>query len=75
MARQITAAFADRLGAAAPAAEALCDIAPWRLAAELTSFNAGLHAHRGSGGRLTEGGTALCPVVDGEILPDTPWPV
>ncbi|WP_405189246.1 carboxylesterase/lipase family protein [Streptomyces anulatus] len=73
LARQVTAAFADRLGAAAPTAKALRDIDPWHLAAELTSFNAGLHAHRESWGRLTETGTALCPVVDGEVLPETPW--
>ncbi len=57
-----------------PTAEALRDIDPWHLAAELTSFNAGLHTHRESWGRLTETGTALCPVVDGEVLPETPWP-
>lgn len=74
LARQVTAAFADRLGAAAPTAAALRDTDPWQLAAELTSFNAGLHAHRESWGRLTETGTALCPVVDGEVLPETPWP-
>lgn len=74
LARQVTAAFADRLGAAAPTAAALRDTDPWHLAAELTSFNAGLHAHRESWGRLTETGTALCPVVDGEVLPETPWP-
>ncbi|MEU6785033.1 carboxylesterase family protein [Nonomuraea angiospora] len=73
LARQVTAALADRLGAAAPTAAALRDIGPWHLAAELTSFNAGLHAHRESWGRLTETGTALCPVVDGEVLPETPW--
>ncbi|MER6950561.1 carboxylesterase family protein [Nonomuraea sp. NPDC000554] len=74
LARQVTAALADRLGAATPTAAALRDIDPWHLAAELTSFNAGLHAHRESWGRLTETGTALCPVVDGEVLPETPWP-
>ncbi|MFG3529929.1 carboxylesterase/lipase family protein [Streptomyces sp. NPDC047917] len=74
LARQVTAAFADRIGAAAPTAAALRDFDPWHLAAELTSFNAGLHAHRESWGRLTETGTALCPVVDGEVLPETPWP-
>ncbi|MFE9122747.1 carboxylesterase/lipase family protein [Streptomyces sp. NPDC007172] len=74
LARQVTAAFADRLGAAGPTAAALRDIDPWRLAAELTSFNAGLRPHRESWGRLTDTGTALCPVVDGEVLPETPWP-
>ncbi|MGW3348824.1 carboxylesterase/lipase family protein [Nonomuraea rubra] len=74
LARQVTAAFADRLGVAAPTAAAWRDLDPWHLAAELTSFNAGLQAHRESWGRLTETGTALCPVVDGEVLPETPWP-
>lgn len=74
LARQVTAAFAARLGAPAPTAEALRDIDPWHLAAELTSFNAGLHAYRESWGRITDAGTALCPVVDGEVLPETPWP-
>ncbi|MGE6738624.1 carboxylesterase family protein, partial [Streptomyces sp. NPDC059900] len=74
LARQATAAFAARVGAAAPTAEALRDIDPWHLAAELTSFNAGLSAYRESWGRLTETGTALCPVVDGEVLAETPWP-
>ncbi|MFF0575523.1 carboxylesterase/lipase family protein [Streptosporangium saharense] len=73
LARQVTAAFADRLGAAAPTAAALRDIDPWRLAAELTSFNASLHAHRESWGAITGTGTALCPVVDGEVFPETPW--
>ncbi|MGW5049818.1 carboxylesterase family protein [Actinokineospora sp. NPDC004072] len=73
LARDVTAAFAARLGAA-PTAEALRDIDPWRLAAELTSFNAGLHAHRERWGRLTDAGTALCPVVDGEVLPERHGP-
>ncbi|WP_327673281.1 MULTISPECIES: carboxylesterase family protein [unclassified Streptomyces] len=73
LARRITVALADRLGAAAPTAAAWRDIDPWHLAAELTAFNADIHAHRASWGRLTETGTALCPVVDGEVLPETPW--
>ncbi|MFD8821299.1 carboxylesterase/lipase family protein [Streptomyces sp. NPDC059605] len=73
LARQVTAALAHRLGVAAPTAAALRDIDPWHLAAGLTAFNAELHAHRESWGRLTETGTALCPVVDGEVLPETPW--
>ncbi|MFF8619036.1 carboxylesterase family protein [Streptomyces sp. NPDC015350] len=58
---------------ATPTAAALREIDPWRLAAGLTAFNAGLHAHREDWGRLTETGTALCPVIDGEVLPETPW--
>ncbi|RBQ16723.1 carboxylesterase/lipase family protein [Spongiactinospora rosea] len=73
LARQTTAALADRLGAAAPTAAAWRDIDPWHLAAELTSFNAGLHAHRESWGGITVTGTSLCPVIDGEVLPETPW--
>ncbi|GGP44729.1 hypothetical protein GCM10010231_14940 [Streptomyces sindenensis] len=41
--RSIPAAFADRLRAATPA-PGLCDSGPWRLTAEPTSRNAGLHA-------------------------------
>ncbi|MFJ3192489.1 carboxylesterase/lipase family protein [Streptomyces griseoviridis] len=74
LAREVTAAFANRLGAKAPTAEALRDLDPWHLAAELTAFNAGLPAHRESWGRLADTGTALCPVVDGEVLPKTPGP-
>ncbi|MGD6756429.1 carboxylesterase/lipase family protein [Streptomyces sp. BH105] len=74
LARQVTTTFGDRLGVTAPTAAVWRDIDPWRLAAELTSFNAGLHAHRERWGRLTESGTSLCPVVDGEVLPETPWP-
>ncbi|MFJ2899106.1 carboxylesterase/lipase family protein [Streptomyces sp. NPDC087218] len=74
LARQVTAALAHRLGVAAPTAAALRETDPWHLAAGLTAFNSKLHAHRESWGRLTATGTALCPVVDGEVLPETPWP-
>ncbi|NRQ40606.1 carboxylesterase family protein [Nonomuraea sp. NN258] len=73
LAREITATFGDRIGVAAPTVAAWRDLDPWHLAAELTSFNAGLHARRERWGRLTETGTALCPVVDGEVLPEMPW--
>ncbi|MFD7120476.1 carboxylesterase family protein [Streptomyces sp. NPDC059922] len=35
---------------------------------------AGLHAHRKSWGGRTETGTAVCPVLDVEVLPEAPWP-
>ncbi|RII14168.1 Carboxylesterase [Streptomyces sp. YIM 130001] len=73
LARETTAALAKRLGVA-PTASALRDIEPWRLAAEVTSLNAGLHAYRERWGRITESGTSLCPVIDGEVLSETPWP-
>ncbi|RSN11694.1 carboxylesterase [Nonomuraea sp. WAC 01424] len=73
LARQVTTTLAERVGAATPTAAALRDTDPWQLAAALTALNTGLHAHRARWGRLTETGTALCPVIDGDVLPETPW--
>ncbi|MEV0679314.1 carboxylesterase family protein [Actinosynnema sp. NPDC050436] len=73
LAREVAAVFAGRVGVAGPTAEALRDVDPWHLAAELTSFNAGLGAYRERWGRLAEAGTTFCPVVDGEVLRETPW--
>ncbi|MBH1938852.1 carboxylesterase/lipase family protein [Streptomyces sp. AV19] len=73
LARQVAAALAERLGTA-PTAEALSDVAPRRLADELTALCADLPSRRASWGRLAQVGIAVCPVVDGEVLPETPWP-
>ncbi|MEU1673728.1 carboxylesterase family protein [Streptomyces roseifaciens] len=73
LAGQVAAALADRLGTA-PTAAALAEIEPRRLAGELTSFSAGLPGHHPRWGRLARTGVAICPVVDGEVLPETPWP-
>ncbi|MFJ8386644.1 carboxylesterase/lipase family protein [Streptomyces sp. NPDC094438] len=73
LAEQVAAALADRLGTA-PTAAALSDIDPWRLAEEVTALGADLPGHRERWGRLAQAGIAICPVVDGEILAETPWP-
>ncbi|MEV4258095.1 carboxylesterase family protein, partial [Spirillospora sp. NPDC049652] len=43
---------------------------PWRLAGELTALGLGLPARWG---RLARLGVPVCPVVDGEVLTETPW--
>ncbi|MEU1819757.1 carboxylesterase family protein [Streptomyces roseifaciens] len=73
LAGQVAAALADRLGTA-PTAAALAGIEPRRLAGELTSLSAGLPGQCPRWGRLARTGVAICPVVDGEVLPETPWP-
>ncbi|PSJ28799.1 carboxylesterase [Streptosporangium nondiastaticum] len=73
LAEQAAAALADRLGTA-PTAAALSGVDPWRLAGELTALSAGLPGRRESWGRLAQAGIAMCPVVDGEVLSETPWP-
>ncbi|MFE4336200.1 carboxylesterase/lipase family protein [Streptomyces sp. NPDC056831] len=73
LAEQVTAALADRLGTA-PTAAALSDIAPLRLAEGLSSLGADLPGYRESWGRLSQTGVAVFPVVDGEVLTETPWP-
>ncbi|MFC5148232.1 carboxylesterase/lipase family protein [Streptomyces aureoversilis] len=73
LAGQVAAALADRLGTA-PTAAALAEIEPQRLADELTSLSAGLPGRRARWGRLAQTGVAICPVVDGEVLPEAPWP-
>ncbi|OPC77833.1 carboxylesterase [Embleya scabrispora] len=71
-AREVAAALAARVGTV-PDVEALSGIAPSRLAGELTALGADLAAHRNRWGRLAGIGVAVCPVLDGEVLPETPW--
>lgn len=73
LAEQVTAALADRLGTA-PTAAALSDVDPRRLAEGLTSLGTDLPGYRESWGRLSQTGVAIYPVVDGEVLAETPWP-
>ncbi|MEU6014563.1 carboxylesterase family protein [Streptomyces sp. NPDC047515] len=73
LAEQVTAALADRLGTA-PTAAALSAVEPLRLAEELSSLGAELSDHHESWGRLSRTGVAICPVVDGDVLSETPWP-
>ncbi|MFF9350733.1 carboxylesterase/lipase family protein [Streptomyces sp. NPDC014734] len=72
LARRVAAELADRLGRV-PTAAALADVEPWRLAEEVTALSADLHGYRESWGRLSKTGVAICPVVDGDVLAETPW--
>ncbi|MGW1073353.1 carboxylesterase/lipase family protein [Streptomyces sp. NPDC002537] len=72
LAEQVAVALADGLGTE-PTAAALSAVDPRRLADELTAFSATLPAYRERWGRLSGTGFAVCPVVDGTILPETPW--
>ncbi|MFF3172759.1 carboxylesterase/lipase family protein [Streptomyces sp. NPDC057900] len=72
LAEQVTATLADRLGTA-PTAAALADIAPQRLADELTGLCVDLPQYGERWGRLAHLGIAVCPVIDGDILTETPW--
>ncbi|MBB5122307.1 carboxylesterase [Streptomyces eurocidicus] len=73
LAEQVAGALAERLGAA-PTAAALSGVDPWRLAGELTALGAELPGRHESWGRLARAGIAVFPVVDGEVLSETPWP-
>ncbi|MEU7486984.1 carboxylesterase family protein [Streptomyces sp. NPDC042319] len=73
LAEQVTATLADRLGTA-PTAAALADIAPQRMADEVTALCIDLPQYRERWGRLAHLGIAVCPVVDGGVLTETPWP-
>ncbi|WP_194893616.1 carboxylesterase/lipase family protein [Catenulispora pinisilvae] len=72
LAKDVAAALANRVGAA-PDAEALSRIDPRRLAGELTALGAELPGRRQSWGRLSQLGVAVCPVLDGVLLTETPW--
>ncbi|MFJ5725471.1 carboxylesterase/lipase family protein [Streptomyces sp. NPDC093149] len=72
MAEEVAAVLAGRVGAA-PDAEALSGIGPLRLVGELTALGAGLPGHRERWGRLSQIGVAVCPVLDGVVLTETPW--
>ncbi|MGW2590223.1 carboxylesterase/lipase family protein [Streptomyces sp. NPDC001515] len=72
LAEQVTATLADRLGVA-PTAASFAGVAPQRLADELTALCLDVPRHRESWGRLARLGIAVCPVVDGDVLPETPW--
>jgi para-nitrobenzyl esterase len=72
LAREVAAALADRVGAT-PDAEALAGVDPLRLAGELTALGAELPGRRAQWGRLSQLGVAVCPVLDGVVLSETPW--
>ncbi|KAB7845489.1 carboxylesterase/lipase family protein [Streptomyces mobaraensis] len=72
LAERVTWTLAHRLGAA-PTAAALAAVDPWRLADEVTALGAELPGPYGEWGRLARIGVAVGPVVDGEVLPESPW--
>ncbi|MER5615100.1 carboxylesterase family protein [Streptomyces sp. NPDC002215] len=72
LAEEVADALAGRVGAT-PDAEALSGIDPLHLAGELTDLGVGLPDHRESWGRLAQTGVAVCPVLDGMVLTETPW--
>ncbi|KUL46172.1 carboxylesterase [Streptomyces sp. NRRL F-4489] len=73
LAAEVTTALADRLGTA-PTAAGLARIPPRRLAGEVTALGAALGDHPERWGRLARTGVPVCPVLDGELLTETPWP-
>ncbi|MEU6926269.1 carboxylesterase family protein [Streptomyces sp. NPDC046631] len=72
LAEEVAAELAGRVGAT-PDAEALSGIDPLHLADELTALGADLPGHRERWGRLSQIGVAVCPVLDGVVLTETPW--
>ncbi|MBD0676494.1 carboxylesterase/lipase family protein [Streptomyces sp. CBMA156] len=72
LAAEVTAGLARLLGTA-PTATALAEVHPWRLAAAVTELGAALPEHLARWGRLAHSGIATVPVVDGEVLPGSPW--
>ncbi|MES9511791.1 carboxylesterase family protein [Streptomyces sp. NPDC000609] len=72
LAEEVAAELAGRVGAT-PDAEALSGIDPFCLADELTALGTDLPGHRKKWGRLSQIGVAVCPVLDGVVLTETPW--
>nr|BFD88828.1 carboxylesterase family protein [Kitasatospora sp. Xyl93] len=72
LAAEVTAELAKLVGAA-PTAAALAEVHPWRLASAVTELGAALPEHLARWGRLAQSGIATVPVVDGEVLPGSPW--
>ncbi|CAM3592859.1 carboxylesterase/lipase family protein [Tsukamurella ocularis] len=72
LATEVTAALAERLGVA-PTAAGFADVPPQRLAEEVTALCADSPAHRERWGRLARLGIVVCPVIDGDLVPQTPW--
>ncbi|TWS25204.1 carboxylesterase family protein [Tsukamurella sputi] len=72
LASEVTAALAERLGVT-PTADGFAEVAPQRLAEEVTALCVDAPAHRDRWGRLSQLGIVVCPVIDGDLLPQTPW--
>ncbi|WP_275290728.1 carboxylesterase family protein [Amycolatopsis sp. La24] len=65
LAKQVTAALAN--------GEDLRNVDPWQLADRLTAFNASLSGQRDRWGPMAQIGAGVCPVLDENSLPQTPW--
>ncbi|MCG3750500.1 carboxylesterase/lipase family protein [Amycolatopsis sp. Poz14] len=65
LAKQVTAALAN--------GEDLRNVDPWQLADRLTAFNASLSGQRDRWGPMAQIGAGVCPVLDEDSLPQTPW--
>jgi para-nitrobenzyl esterase len=72
LAASVTATLADRLGVE-PTAAGLGGISPARLAEAVTTLGTELPTRLDRWGRLAHTGVAVCPVVDGEVLAESPW--
>ncbi len=72
LAQEVTAALAARLGVA-PTAAGFAEVPPQRLAEEVTALCVDSPAHRERWGRLARLGIVVCPIIDGDLLPQTPW--
>lgn len=72
LAEDVTATLANRLSVM-PTAQGLSAVAPQRLADEVTALCLDAPSHRERWGRLAHLGIVVCPVIDGELLVDTPW--
>lgn len=69
---EVTATLANRLGVT-PTARGFSTVAPQRLAEEVTALCHDMPSFRERWGRLAHLGIAVCSVIDGELLDDTPW--
>ncbi|MEU8887958.1 carboxylesterase family protein [Streptomyces sp. NPDC048442] len=71
-ASDFTAALTDRLGVA-PTVAGLGAVAPERLAEEIGGFLREMPAHGDRWGRAGHLAAPFSPVLDGELVPETPW--
>ena len=72
LAADITAAIAGELGMHATRAE-LADVDPLRLAAAGDAVNLTMHRYGDRWGPAAQAASPYAPVVDGDVLPATPW--
>jgi para-nitrobenzyl esterase len=72
LAADVSAAIAGELGLRASVAD-LADVDPGLLAAAADSVAAGISSRGDRWGRAAHGSILFAPVVDGDVLPDTPW--